>query len=59
VQEIDSHVELVDLEITNNQDTMPHTTPSPHPDPAAQLAMDVSAQPAMDTVPSQPKGPVA
>ena len=43
VQEIDSHMELVDLEITSNRDTVPHTTPSPHPDLTAQLAVDVLA----------------
>lgn len=47
VQEIESHVELVDLEITNNLDTS-----LPPLNSAVQPAGDVSTQSTMDTAPS-------
>ena len=46
MQEIDSYVELVDLEITSNLDAVPRIAPSPSLVPTAQLAVDVPAQPA-------------
>ena len=52
MQEIDSYVELVDLEITSNLDAVPRIAPSPSPDPAAQLAVDVLTQLVVDIVPS-------
>ena len=59
MQEIDSYVELVDLEITSNLNAVPRIAPSPSLVPTAQLAMDVPAQPAADIVPSQLENLVA
>ena len=53
VNAVDSHVELVDLEITNNLDALPHSTPSSNPDPATQPTEDVQTEPATNTVPHQ------
>lgn len=47
VQEIESHMELVDLEITSNLDTS-----LPPLNSAVQPAGDVSTQSTMDTAPS-------
>lgn len=43
VQEIDSNVELVDLEVTNNLDVVLHTASLPPPDSGAQPTIDVQA----------------
>lgn len=51
VNAVDSHVDLVDLEITNNLDALPHSTPSSNPDPATQPTEDVQTEPATNTVP--------
>ena len=51
VQEIDSHVELVDLEITNNLDVVPRSVLPLTPNPATQPAVDVPILPVVDTVP--------
>ena len=50
VQEIDSHVELVDLEITNNLDAVPRSVLPLTPNPATQPAVDVLIQPVVDIV---------
>ena len=44
VKAIDSHVELVDLEITSNPDSLPRNTLSSNPDPATQPTEDVQAE---------------
>ena len=51
VQEIDSHVELVDLEITNNLNVAPNLAPS-------QL-QDSTTLPTVDIAPTQPDDPAA
>ena len=65
VQEIDSYVESIDLEVTSNFDAALHTTPLPPtdsgahhagdtqtlPDSAAQPANDATNQPIMETDP--------
>lgn len=43
VQEIDSHVELVDLEVISNFDVTLHTASLPPPESGAQLAEDIQA----------------
>ena len=59
VQEIDSYMESIDLEVTNNFDVVLHTTPLPPPDSGAHYARDAqtlpysAAQPAKD-VSNQP-----
>ena len=58
VKAIDSHVELVDLEITINPDSLPRSTLSSNPDPATQPTEDVQAEQAPDTVPRQLDDPI-
>ena len=50
VEVIDSHMELVDLEITSNLDALPRSAPSSTPDPAAHPFEDAQAERAADTV---------
>ena len=54
VQEIDSHVVLVNLEITSTLDSAPHRVLPSTPDPATQPVVDVPIQPVVDTIPIQP-----
>ena len=54
VQEIDSHVVLVNLEITSNLDSAPHSVLPSTPDAATQPVVDVPIQPVVDTIPIQP-----
>lgn len=49
VTAIDSHAKLIDLEITNNPDTMPTSTKPQPKDPSAQLHVNLN--------PVQPKDP--
>ena len=51
VNAIDSHMELVDLEITSNLDAMPRNAPSSTPNPATQPTRDVQIEPAADIAP--------
>lgn len=57
VHEIDSHMELVDLEVASNLDFAPHMASLPPPDSTALPAEDVLAQPAVDTATPQPDDP--
>ena len=52
VEAIDSHVELVDLEITSNLDALLHNAPSSNPDPITQPTGDAQAKHVADTTPS-------
>ena len=45
VQEIDSHVQSIDLKVTSNFDAMLHTAPLPPPDSSAQHAGDAQTVP--------------
>nr|POF12436.1 hypothetical protein CFP56_44869 [Quercus suber] len=49
---IDSHAELIDLEITNNPNAMKDSTLPQFPDPNAQPAMDMN--PVQPNVPQDP-----
>nr|POF21742.1 hypothetical protein CFP56_77697 [Quercus suber] len=53
VNAIDSHMELVDLEIISNLDALPRSTPSSNPDPTTQPIRDVQVEPTTDTIPCQ------
>lgn len=49
VEAINSHVELVDLEITSNLDALPRYAPSSNPDLATQPVRDVQVEHTTDT----------
>ena len=53
VEAINSHVELVDLEITSNPDALPRNAPSSNPNPATQPVRDVQVEHTTDTAPGQ------
>ena len=53
MEAIDSHVELVNLEITSNPDALLHNAPSSNPNPITQPTGDAQAKHATDTTPSQ------
>lgn len=54
VEEIDSHVELVDLEITSNPNVEPDLVPSQFPDFATLPTVDTTlTQPVVDAAPAQ------
>ena len=58
VEEIDSHVELVDLEITSNPNVMLDLVPSQFPDSTTLPTVDTAlTQPAMGAAPAQPDDP--
>ena len=50
VQEIDSHVVLVNLEVTSNLDSALRSVLPSTPDPTTQPAVDVPIQPVVDIV---------
>ena len=54
---MDSHVELVNLEITSNPDAYPRNALSSTPDPVSQLAEDAQPKQGDDTAPSLPRDP--
>ena len=49
VEVIDSHVELVDLEITSNPDALPRSSPASTSNPTMQITQDTAAKHAVDT----------
>ena len=57
VEAINSHVELVDLEITSNPDALPRNAPSFNPDPATLPIRDVQVEHTTDTTSSQLNDP--
>ena len=60
MEEIDSHVELVDLEITSNPNVVPNLVPSQFPDSATLPTIDTAlTQPSVDATPAQPNDPAA
>jgi len=59
VNAIDSHMELVDLEITSNLGALSGSTPSSHPDPTALPTGDVPTKPTVDTASCQLVDPAA
>jgi len=58
VEAKDSHVELVDLEITSNLDVLPQNAPFSTPGPASQPTEDAPAEQGAHTAPNQPKDSV-
>ena len=54
---MDSHMELVNLEITSNPDAYPRNALSFTPDPVSQLAEDAQPKQGDDTAPSLPRDP--
>ena len=57
VEAIDSHMELVDLEITSNPNALLRKAPSSTPNPASQPTEDAQAEQGDDTAPRLPKDP--
>ena len=53
VQEIDSHVESIDLEVTSNFDVALHTAPLPPPNSGAHHDWDAQTLPYSATQPTE------
>ena len=59
-EEIDFHVELVDLEITSNPNVVLNLVPSQFPNSTTLPIVDTAlTQPTMDATPTQPNDPAA